>query len=121
MLKLEIVTPEKKVFDDTVDMVTVPVKFSEFPRLFRDKLRTIAATKKNPEYDRNLKRLVSHPDWKKMLEYNPIRSQHEMKWYLESRFPERKVEVLNMAWNSRIVAFDSGPVERGVEAKLAYP
>jgi ubiquinone/menaquinone biosynthesis C-methylase UbiE len=104
-----------------VDMVTVPVKFSEFPRLFRDKLQAIAARKKNPEYDRNLKRLVSHPQWKKMLEYNPIRSEHEMKWYLESRFPGRKVEVLNMAWNSRIVAFESGPVERGVDAKLTYP
>ena len=104
-----------------VDMVTVPVKTSEFPRLLKDKLRTISARKKNREYDRNLQRLVSHPDWKKMLEYNPIRSEHEMKWYLESRFPGRKVEILNMAWNSRIVAFDSGPVERGVAAKLTYP
>jgi len=26
-----------------------------------------------------------------------------------------------MARNSRIVAFDSGPVARGVEAKLTYP
>ena len=104
-----------------VDMVTVPVKTSEFPRLLKDKLRAISARKKNREYDRNLQRLVSHPDWKKMLEYNPIRSEHEMKWYLESRFPGRKVEILNMAWNSRIVAFDSGPVVRGVEAKLTYP
>jgi ubiquinone/menaquinone biosynthesis C-methylase UbiE len=104
-----------------VDMVTVPVKTPEYPRLLKDKLRTISARKKNREYDRNLQRLVSHPDWKKMLEYNPIRSEHEMKWYLESRFPGRKVEILNMAWNSRIVAFDSGPVGRGVEAKLTYP
>ena len=29
--------------------------------------------------------------------------------------------VLNMAWHSRIVAFDSGAVERGVEANLTYP
>lgn len=104
-----------------VDMVTVPVKTTEYPRLLKDKLRTIAARKKNVEYDRNLQRLVSHPDWKKMLEYNPIRSEHEMKWYLESRFPGQKMEILNMAWNSRIVAFDSGPVEHGVEAKLTYP
>jgi len=104
-----------------VDMVTVPVKTPEYPRLLKDKLRNISARKKNREYDRNLQRLVSHPDWKKMLEYNPIRSEHEMKWYLESRFPGRKVEILNMAWNSRIVAFDSGPVGRGVEAKLTYP
>ncbi|MEQ1764082.1 MAG: class I SAM-dependent methyltransferase [Pyrinomonadaceae bacterium] len=104
-----------------VDMVTVPVKTSEYPRLVKDKLRTMSAQKKNADYDRNLQRLVSHPEWKKMLEYNPIRSEHEMKWYLESRFPGRKMEILNMAWNSRIVAFDSGPVENGVEAKLTYP
>lgn len=104
-----------------VDMVTVPVKASEYPRLLSDKLRTMSAQRKNAEFDKNLKRLVSHPDWKKMLEYNPIRSEHEMKWYLESRFPGQKMEILNMAWNSRIVAFDSGPVENGVEAKLTYP
>lgn len=104
-----------------IDMVTVPVKTMEYPRLLKDKLRTILARKKNADYDRNLQRLVSHPDWKKMLEYNPIRSEHEMKWYLESRFPGQKMEVLNMAWNSRIVAFDSGPVENEIEAKLTYP
>ena len=104
-----------------VDMVTVPVKTSEYPRLLKDKLRTMFARKKNAEFDSNLLRLVAHPEWKKMLEFNPIRSEHEMKWYLESRFPGQKTEVLNMAWNSRIIAFDSGPVERGIEAKLTYP
>ena len=104
-----------------IDMVTVPVKAAEYPRLLRDKLRSMAAQKKNTEYNKNLNRLVSHPDWRRMLEYNPIRSEHEMKWYLESRFPGRKMETLNMAWNSRIVAFDSGPVENGIEAKLTYP
>lgn len=104
-----------------IDMVTVPVKASEYPRLLSDKFRTILEQKRNAEFNANLQKLVSHPDWKKMLEYNPIRSEHEMKWYLESRFPGQKMEILNMAWNSRIVAFDSGPVESGVEAKLSYP
>lgn len=104
-----------------IDMVTVPVAAGEYPQLLKDKLRTMKSQKVNARFDAALKRLVSHPDWKKMLEYNPIRSEHEMKWYLESRFPGQKVEILNMAWNSRIVAFDSGPVENGVEAKLTYP
>ena len=104
-----------------IDMVTVPVATREYPRLLRDKLRTMKNQKTNASFDAALKKLVSHPDWKKMLEYNPIRSEHEMKWYLESRFPGHKVEILNMAWNSRIVAFDSGPVENGVEARLSYP
>ncbi len=104
-----------------IDMVTVPVATREYPRLLKDKLRTMKNQKTNASFDAALKKLVSHPDWKKMLEYNPIRSEHEMKWYLESRFPGHKVEILNMAWNSRIVVFDSGPVENGVEAKLTYP
>ncbi|MGE3466268.1 MAG: class I SAM-dependent methyltransferase [Pyrinomonadaceae bacterium] len=104
-----------------IDMVTVPVAIREYPRLIRDKVRTIRRQKANAEFDAALKRLVSDPDWKKMLEYNPIRSEHEMKWYLESRFPGQMMEILNMAWHSRIVAFDSGPVERGIDAKLSYP
>ncbi len=104
-----------------IDMVTVPVAFGEYPRLLGDKLRTMRQQKSNAKFNAALQKLVSHPDWKKMLEYNPIRSEHEMKWYLESRFPGQKVEILNMAWNSRIVAFDSGPVEKGIEVKLSYP
>lgn len=104
-----------------IDMVTVPVAIGEYPRLVSDKLRTIRDQKANARFDAALKKLVSHPDWEKMLEYNPIRSEHEMKWYLESRFPKQKMEILNMAWHSRIVAFDSGPVENGVEVKLSYP
>ncbi|MCC6329832.1 MAG: class I SAM-dependent methyltransferase [Acidobacteria bacterium] len=104
-----------------IDMVTVPVATREYPRLLKDKLRTMKNQKANARFDEALKKLVSHPDWKRMLEYNPVRSEHEMKWYLESRFPGQKMEILNMAWNSRIVAFDSGPVERGVEARLTYP
>lgn len=104
-----------------VDMVTVPVKAREYPRLLKDKVRTVLEQKRNPRFNASLQKLVTHPDWKKMLEYNPIRSEHEMKWYLESRFPGQKMETLNMAWNSRIVAFDSGPVEKGIEVRLSFP
>jgi ubiquinone/menaquinone biosynthesis C-methylase UbiE len=104
-----------------IDMVTVPPKVSEYPRLFTDKLKTMRNQRANATFNAALNRLVSHPDWKKMVEYNPIRSEHEMKWYLESRFPGQKMEILNMAYHSRIVAFDSGPVENGVEVKLTYP
>ena len=104
-----------------VDMVTVPVKPAEYPQLVRDKFRTVFAQKANSTFSENLRRLVAHPDWKMMLKHNPIRSEHEMKWYLESRFPGQKMELLNLGWNARIVAFDSGPVEQGVEVKLTYP
>lgn len=104
-----------------IDMVTVPVGAREYPALLRDKLRTIFSQKTNAEFKANLAKLVSDPNWKKMLEYNPIRSEHEMKWYLESRFPGRKMEILNLGWNARIVAFDSGAIENCADAKMSYP
>ena len=104
-----------------VDMVTVPVGFKEYPKLFLDKAKEFAGRRSNAKFEAALKRLVANPAWQKMVEYNPIRSEHEMKWYLESRFPGQKAEILNIGWNSRILAFDSGPVEFGVEAKLTYP
>ena len=104
-----------------LDMVTVPVAAREYPKFLSDKLRTMFGQKTNKEFNANLAKLVSHPDWKKMLEYNPIRSEHEMKWYLESRFPGQKAEILNIGWNARLIAFDSGAVEKGVEVKLSYP
>jgi SAM-dependent methyltransferase len=104
-----------------VDMVTDPVKSREYPRLVVDKVRTFLDRKKNARYNAALKRLVEHPDWKTMVKYNPIRSEHEMKWYLESRFPGRSMEMLNLGWHARMVAFDSGPVERGLDNELSYP
>ena len=104
-----------------IDMVTQSIVLRDYPRLVKDKLRTMRQQRSNARFDAALKKLVSHPDWKKMVEFNPIRSEHEMKWYLESRFPGQKMETLNMAWNSRMAAFDSGPVEMGVEVKLSYP
>lgn len=104
-----------------VDMVTDPVRPGEYPQLVRDKLRTMFRQITNADFNRNLRRLVSHPDWKKLLDYNPIRSEHEMKWYLQSRFPGQRMEILNLGWHARIVAFDSGAVEHCVEAKLTFP
>ena len=104
-----------------VDMVTVPVGAREHPQLLRDKLRELKGRKSNAAFSANLRKLVSHPAWKEMVKYNPIRSQHEMKWYLESRFPGARVEILNVGWNARILAFDSGAVENGVEVPLSYP
>ncbi|HEY6330536.1 MAG TPA: class I SAM-dependent methyltransferase [Blastocatellia bacterium] len=104
-----------------VDMVTVPVKLREYPRLLTDRIRTSLNLRSNREFQANLRKLVTSPDWRTMLHYNPIRSEHEMKWYLESRFPGHQLEVLNLGWNARIVAFNSGPVSSARQAVLCYP
>lgn len=104
-----------------VDMVTVPVKWKEYPLLLKSKLKQYVQRIIHQEFYKNLKKLVTHPDWKSMLHYNPIRAEHEVKWYLESRFPENKVEKINAGWHSCILAFDSGKIENINDIHLTYP
>jgi ubiquinone/menaquinone biosynthesis C-methylase UbiE len=55
-----------------VDMVTDPVRRSEYPHLLRDKLHTLFRQQTNAALKMNLERLVSHPHWKKMLNTIPF-------------------------------------------------
>lgn len=104
-----------------VDMVTAPVKSNEIFSFLKYKLINYFNKYSNKEFNSNLNRLVADPGWKNMLKYNPIRSQHEMKWYLESRFPRRKIEIINLGYNSRILAFDSINMNNLNKIELSYP
>lgn len=104
-----------------VDMVTAPVRLKEFPAFIRGKLKHYIDRLSNPAFHQKLGKLVSDPRWSTMLKYNPIRSQHEMKWYLESRFPGRKVKVINVGWHSRILALDSVDMKDINNISLTYP
>lgn len=104
-----------------LDMIAVPAKPIQYPRLLLDKLKQRSQLKRYPEFAKALAKLVAHPDWKKMLLYNPIRAEHEMKWYLESRFPGRKIEKINVGFNSSIIAFDSGDIQNIQDIHLTYP
>jgi SAM-dependent methyltransferase len=104
-----------------VDMVTAPVKWKEIPMFLRDKVREYHSRITNPAWHATLRKLVTHPAWSEMLKFNPIRAEHEMKWYLESRFPGRKVKVINTGYNSRILAFDSENMENIANINLTYP
>lgn len=104
-----------------VDMVTVPVRWRELPRLVADAAHAFAGRRRRREFGRRLRGMVADPRWQAMLRYNPIRAEHEMKWYLESRFPGRKVETINLGRNARVLAFDSGPLEPGTVAPQSYP
>ncbi len=104
-----------------LDMVAAPVKFSETPQFVQSKARQVMQNLTQKKFSEPLKKMVQSAAWKKMLAYNPIRSEHEMKWYLESRFPGNKVELLNVGWNSRIIAFDTGPVQSKHIESLSYP
>ncbi len=104
-----------------IDMVEKPLSARELGAFARSKLRNLRHRRAHPEFARRLARLVEDPGWARMLEHNPIRSDHELRWYLESRFPGRSVELLDVGYKSRVVAFDSGPITAGYIAPQSYP
>ncbi|MFT5354032.1 MAG: ubiquinone/menaquinone biosynthesis C-methylase UbiE [Polyangiales bacterium] len=104
-----------------VDMVTAPVKTLQIPELLLTKAKTWFNDRRHPAYQDARAKLVAHPGWREMLAYNPIRAEHEMVWYLESRFPGRKVERLNLGLSARVLAFDSGPLQGDWFAPQSYP
>ncbi|QSE99182.1 class I SAM-dependent methyltransferase [Fulvivirga lutea] len=114
-----VTNPEGKLL--IIDMVTAPVKLTEYPQLLRSKLKHYIHRIRYKAFYKNLRKLVHNPNWKGMLKYNPIRSEHEMKWYIESRFPGRKVEVINIGYNARIIAFDTESMENIKNINLSYP
>ena len=104
-----------------IDMVTTKVNPREYPKLLWDKVKQYAARIQHANFYKKLQDMVNTKAWKQMLKYNPIRSEHEMKWYLESRFPGRKVEIINIGMHSRIIAFDSVNMKNVKNLKLSYP
>lgn len=104
-----------------VDMVEQPVRAREALHLARGVAQHVLAPRKNPAFAAALAELTAHPDWKTMVRYNPIRAEHEYKWYFESRFPGRTLELLNVTPRQRVVAFDTGPLPKGQSAPLSFP
>lgn len=104
-----------------VDMVEDPLELAHWPRLVASKARVLAGARRNRQFAARLRALVRDPRWAAMLAHNPIRSEHEMKWYLESRFPAGALELLNVGLHSRIVAFDSGPIHADYVLPQSYP
>lgn len=104
-----------------IDMAAAPVSLKEIPAFLLCKIKMLKQQKREKAYVEALRRMVSDERWKHMLKYNPIRAEHEYRWYLESRFPPNKVEKLNLGWSSRVLAFDSGPVTSKFVEKMSYP
>ncbi len=88
-----------------VDMVVSPFRWRAIGRVFIDKARTVAHGIGHPNFRRSLRRLVEDRRWSEMLRHNPMRAQHEYRWYLPSRFPGGTVETLNLSPRSEILAF----------------
>jgi ubiquinone/menaquinone biosynthesis C-methylase UbiE len=104
-----------------LDMVAAPVRINEWGKFLISKFRMMKQRIFYRQYYQALKKLVTSRGWQKMLQHNPIRSEHEMRWYLESRFQGNQAEIINVGAHSRILAFDSGAIHFKTVEKLSYP
>lgn len=104
-----------------VDMVEHPIRVRELPVLARSALEHMRTRRVRPQFAADLTALTGHPAWREMLRHNPIRAEHEYRWYFASRFPGTKLRLLTATPSQRVMAFDSGPLDKGLTAPLTYP
>ncbi|WP_301120695.1 methyltransferase domain-containing protein [Mycolicibacterium fortuitum] len=104
-----------------VDMVEHPIQVRELPVLVRSALEHVRTRRARPQFAADLTALTSHPAWREMLRHNPIRAEHEYRWYFASRFPGTQLRLLTATPSQRVMAFDSGPLDKGLTAPLTYP
>jgi ubiquinone/menaquinone biosynthesis C-methylase UbiE/predicted metal-dependent enzyme (double-stranded beta helix superfamily) len=104
-----------------VDMVEHPVRMREVRVLARSAVAHLRTRRTRPQFAADLAALTTHPDWRDMLRHNPIRAEHEYRWYFASRFPGTRLDMLTTTLRQRVVAFDSGPLAKGHTAPLTYP
>ena len=104
-----------------VDMAASPASPREWPTMLGHKLRERRHLRDFPDFAAARARLVSEPAWARMLQFNPIRAEHEYRWYLESRFPGRTVELLDLGRTTRVLGFDSGPITASWFPPQSYP
>jgi ubiquinone/menaquinone biosynthesis C-methylase UbiE len=104
-----------------VDMIEHPVRVRELGVLARSVIAHVQTRRARPQFSADLAALTTHPDWRDMLRHNPIRAEHEYRWYFASRFPGTHLDLLTATLSQRVVAFDSGPLPKGHTAPLTYP
>lgn len=104
-----------------VDMVEHPIRLRELPVLARSALEHVRTRRARPRFAADLTALTTSPAWREMLRHNPIRAEHEYRWYFGSRFPGSRLKLLTATLSQRVLAFDSGPLTKGRTAPLTYP
>lgn len=104
-----------------VDMVEQPTRIRDLPLLARSAAAHLRTRRERPGFTHDLATLTNHPEWRQMLQHNPIRAEHEYRWYFGSRFPGAGLQTLTASRAARVVAFDSGPLAKGQTTPLTYP
>lgn len=104
-----------------VDMVATPASPPEWSAVLRSKVREARHSRRFEAYRRDRAALTSSPAWREMLRYNPMRAEHEYRWFFSSRFEGCTVSTLDVAMHSRVIAIDTGPVDSAWFPPQSYP
>lgn len=97
-----------------IDMVAKPLSSHEWLLFLWQKIKKEFLHTKNKKFHKNLSALVNHKEWKRMLNHNPMRAEHEYLWYLKSRFPLCHISNINLGFHSRTLGFDSGCISKSM-------
>lgn len=104
-----------------VDMVASPVRGTETAALVAGKLAELRRVRAYPGFRQARAALVADPGWAEMLRYNPIRAEHEVRWFFQSRFPAGRIDTLDIGRRSRVLGVDSGPIADTWFPPQSYP
>jgi ubiquinone/menaquinone biosynthesis C-methylase UbiE len=114
-----VLAPSGRLF--VVDMVEQRLRARDLPRLCGSAAEHALRRVRDREFVRNVAELVAEPAWQALRRCNPVRAEHEYRFYFESRFPGRRLTTLSVGRSARIVAFDTGPLAGAAPAPLSYP
>ena len=93
-----------------IDMMRHP-RGAFFPlALAVDKMKLLAHFAARPRRYLALRRLVAHPDWKRLLAASPLQSFESFRELLTHHFSAARLVCLNRGVRARTVAFHSGPM-----------
>jgi ubiquinone/menaquinone biosynthesis C-methylase UbiE len=105
-----VLAPNGRLF--VIDMASQRVRPTELPLLLRSGIRHLVRPLRDSNFHRNVAALTAHPDWHRMLQRNPMRTERDYRDCFARFFPGRRLEVLNTTFSKRVIAFDSGPLSR---------
>lgn len=90
-----------------VDMAASAPAGVDYLRAIGHRVQDALARRRDPRFHRALSALVADQGWSQMLSYNPMRAEHEYRWYLKSRFPSGRFQTLRVSMSAKVLAFEA--------------
>ena len=97
------------------------MRVRELGVLARSAVAHLRTRRARPQFAEDLAALTTHPDWLEMLRHNPIRAEHEYRWYFASRFPGTRLEMLTATTSAASGGIRFGTPGQGADRPPLLP